>query len=235
MRTAQEEGPAFGIVLNEAKCKLVVDPANVHVTERMVAGTQLKVVTSARSLGALIGPPAAREAYLAELVATKADDVRKVAAAAPNNPHAVYYVHTVALQPTWTFAQRVVKCEDAAATYGPLEQAIRTATIPRVTGWGLLLPADREMLALPVRNGGMAIGNPTETAAAHYAASDAATAVLQVLQMEGAKLEPELIDAHNKSFGKVTGKCKNERHEAQAKKAEALGRGPAQASAAAPG
>ena len=42
--------------------------------------------------------------------------------------------------------------------------------------------------------------------------------------MEGAKLEPELIDAsHNKDFGNVTGKCKHKRHEAQAKEAEALG------------
>jgi len=235
VRTAQKEGPAFGIELNVPKCKLLVDPANVQATERVVAESRLalKVVTSARSLGAVIGPLAAREAYLAEMVAAKADDVRKVAAVAPNNPHAVYYVHTVALQPTWTFVQRVVKCEDAAATYAPLEQAIRTTTIPRVTGWGLVLPADREMLALPVRNGGMAIGNPVETSVAHYAASDAATAVLQVLQMEGSKLEPELVDAHNKRFGEVTGKCKQERRAAQAKKAEALGRGLAQARAAA--
>ena len=84
------EGPAFGIVLNEAKCKLVVDPANVQAAKRMVAGTQLKVVTSARSLGALIAPPEARQAYLSGLVAAKADDVRKVAAVAPHNPHAVY-------------------------------------------------------------------------------------------------------------------------------------------------
>jgi len=49
----------------------------------------------------------------------------------------------------------------------------------------------------------------------------------------GNKLEPELVDAHNKRFGEVTSKCNyHERREAQQNKAEGLGRGPVQASAA---
>ena len=52
----------------------------------------------------------------------------------------------------------------------PLERAIAEVLIPSITGHHCT-QAERELLALPVRMGGMGLTNPSQVAALQYVAS----------------------------------------------------------------
>ncbi len=83
------------------------------------------------------------------------------------------------------YQQRVLKCADPLRVYGPLEEAILQYIIPIVTGAKALTPAERAMLSLPVREGEMAIDDPTATASSYYKNSVDATHIIQALNMGG--------------------------------------------------
>ena len=89
--------------------------------------------------------------------------------------------------------------------------------LPVLSGWKEVSDAERRMLSLPVREGGMAIDNPTLTADANYKASLEATQVIQVLIMEGGDMTSTDFAAHNMQFGDASSDAKAKRHTEQAR------------------
>ena len=77
------------------------------------------------------------------------------------------------------------------------------------------------MLSLPVREGGMAIDNPIESASENYKASVASTHMIQVLIMEGGEMSKYDFEAHGKHFETTARDAKIKKmrlHENRAKK-----------------
>ena len=60
--------------------------------------------------------------------------------------------------------------EGISSLFTPLEDAIRSSLIPAILGHGIN-DDERNILALPLRYGGIGIQNPTTTADREYAAS----------------------------------------------------------------
>ena len=181
IEVVRTRGPAFGIRLNASKTKAVVKTKDVSSAQRAIdlsATPSIQVVTSARNLGGVIGCPQAKLEFQKANAEKWAEEVKRLARVAPDNPQAVYTAFTLSQKAKWQYQQRVCKCDDPADVYGVIERAIRGEMIPRLTGWDLTTPAERRMLALPVRLGGMAIDSPIDSAAANYEASLEATAVV---------------------------------------------------------
>ena len=107
------------------------------------------------------------------------------------------YVRSFQFQ--YTYVQRT--CPGDAALYRPLEDTICSLLLPTLTGWGSISHGEREIMALPVRRGGLGIANPVKTAASNFAASKAATAHL-VGALHGA--HPFSNNAHYLGFTAAT-------------------------------
>ena len=111
---------------------------------------------------------------------------------------------------------------ETESTYALIEQALRYYLIPTVTGWKQVTDAGRRVLALPVREGGMAIEDPSLTADENYKASVNATLVMQRFIISRQKMQTEHFIQHNKHMGKCANDAKRMRGERYEKEAKQL-------------
>ena len=96
------------------------------------------------------------------------EQVTKLAEYALSQPQVSYVAFTSGLKHRWTYFLRTLPdLEDLLAL---LEQAIADVLIPSITGH-YCKQDERELLALPVRMGGMGLTNPSQEAASEYVAS----------------------------------------------------------------
>ena len=100
------------------------------------------------------------------------DQVVKLAEFATTYPQASYAAFTFGLKHRWTYYLRTLP--DIEDFLEPLERAISHALIPAITGH-TCTPTERDLLALPVRMGGLGIANPCHIAASEYEGSTAIT------------------------------------------------------------
>ena len=133
--------------------------------------------------------------YLEEYMRGKVEDwveqVAKLAEFAAANPQASYATFTIGLKHRWTYYLRTLP--DIEDLKEPLERAIGKVLIPAMTGH-TCTPAEHELLALPVRLGGLGLTNPCRNATKEYKASIRVTKPL-VKQIEAQALElPENDD-----------------------------------------
>ena len=88
---------------------------------------------------------------------------------AQDDPQAAYSafikVWTHFVPSRWTHFQRIVP--DASELFEPLENVIRDQLIPALVGREVS-DAERQMLALPLRHGGLGLTDPRETAKMEY-------------------------------------------------------------------
>jgi hypothetical protein len=78
------------------------------------------------------------------------------------------------------------------------------------------------MLELPVREGGMALDDPTKTATANFKASADSTLLLQRYVVEGTPMQPEHFMAHNQHMTTCASTAKSARSKQQEEKTKAL-------------
>ena len=134
-------------------------------------GTAINVtVQGQRHLGAAIG---SRE-YV-DKVTNWISEITKLAEFAVTQPQASYAAYTFGLKHQWTYFLRTLP--DIQDLLEPLESAISYTLIPAITDrqCGQL---DRDILALPVRLGGLGIANPSSDANFYYTSSVKVTAPL---------------------------------------------------------
>ena len=96
------------------------------------------------------------------------EQVAKLAEFAAANPQASYAAFTIGLKHRWTYYLRTPP--DIEDLLEPLERAIGNFFIPAMTGH-ICAPAERELLALPLRLGGLSLTNPCRNATKEYKAS----------------------------------------------------------------
>ena len=85
----------------------------------------------------------------------------KLAEFAAANPQASCTAFTIGSKHRWTYYLRTLP--DIEELLEPLERAIGNVLIPAITGH-TCTPAERELLALPVRLGGLGLTNPCRNA-----------------------------------------------------------------------
>ena len=148
-----------------------------------------------RHLGALLGIGTFVEEYVQRKVADLVSESECLSSIAVTHPHAAYAAYTHGLSSRWTFLARVIP--EVGDLLSPLEEAIRHRSLTALTGKTALTDIERDLLALPVRLGGMGISNPIKQASQHHSTSLKVTAplVALILQQSSNAIPAELAHA----------------------------------------
>ena len=166
----QLTGPQFGYFPNPDTTWLVVKPVYAKTTEEQFQNTGIKIsVDRQRHLGAAIGSQSFVKAYVSDKVAGWISKVERLSSIAKSQKHSAYAVFTHGLSGKWAFIMRITS--DIEDGLQPLEDAIRYSFLPALTGRQAFSDAERELLALPARHGGLGILNPTKSANSQFDAS----------------------------------------------------------------
>ena len=128
--------------------------------------TAIKIWTQdQKHLGAVLGSRSYLEEYMRGKVEDWVEQLAKLVEFAAANPQASYAAFTIGLKHRWTYYLRTPP--DIEDLLEPLERAIGNVLIPAMTGH-ICTPAERELLALPVRLGGLSLTNPCRNATKEY-------------------------------------------------------------------
>ena len=162
-------GPDFGYFPNDRKCWIIAKPAKEESVREAFKDTSINVtVQGQKHLGAAIGSREYLEEYVSEKVTNWINDIAKLAEFALSQPQACYAAYTFGLKHRWTYFLRTLP--DIQDLLEPLEDAISHMLIPAITE-RKCNQLDRNILALPVRLGGLGLGNPSLEARREYASS----------------------------------------------------------------
>jgi len=103
--------------------------------------------------------------------------VSLLATIAHTQPHAVHAAFTHGMTSKWSYLSRTLK--EISSSLLPLEQSIRTKLIPDLTGRPPPNNTERVLLALPARQGGIALADPTCATDVEFLTSTKITEALQ--------------------------------------------------------
>ena len=104
------------------------------------------------------------------------NDVKDLAKIARAEPQAAYSAYVFGVQHRWKFFQRTIR--DTGEFFEPLEHEIHHNLLKSLTGRDIS-NFEREVIALPVRFGGLGIPKPQEEALMEYEASVRITEALR--------------------------------------------------------
>ena len=172
-----EIGPDYGYYPNASKTWLIVKEHKHSEAVPVFEGTEIVITTDGkRHLGAAIGTRSFIEKYAEQKIAAWIHEVETISSLATTQPHAAYAAFTRGLANKWTFLARTIP--DTNKLFEPLEEKIRTTFLPALTGQDTCNGDVRDLLALPVRLGGLGIVNPSKQATLHQNASEKITTPL---------------------------------------------------------
>ena len=135
----------------------------------MFAGTGINITTEGRKhLGAALGSRSYLEQYVGGKVEDWVGEVTRSAEFARSQPQASYSAFTLGLRHRWTYFMRTVP--DIENLLQPLQRAISDVLIPSLIARNCP-EAERNLVALPVRMGGLGLINPSDSADAEYSTS----------------------------------------------------------------
>ena len=173
-------GPSFGYYPNASKTYLVVKETHEASAKQTFAGTDVHITTHGkRHLGAALGSKSFTEEYVSNKVQRWTKDIINLAKVAISQPHAAYAAYIHGLSSRWSYLMRTVP--DIDDLLQPLENAIHQHLIPALTGRPPCSSMVRDLLALPVRLGGLGIRDPSATSSESFHSSKQITAPLVAL------------------------------------------------------
>ena len=165
-----EAGPQFGYFPNPSKTWLIVKPQHWDKAEEMFKDTGIEMTTEGRRyLGGGIGRSGFLIDYVKEKVKQWVGEVEALSNIAQTQPQAAYAAFTHGLMSRWTFIMRTIP--GTGDVFQPLEDAIRFKFLTALTGRSAFSDVERELLALPVRLGGLGITMPTSCRERHFQTS----------------------------------------------------------------
>ena len=183
-------GPAYGYFPKPGKshyfCKAEDELAARQAFEGY--GLEINYSRGQRYLGGFIRNARKKEEWLGEMVGKWVSAVMTLSVVAERYPQTAYAGFTFCLQNEWQYVQRVVA--DTGPFFQPMEKEIRMSFLPALLG----IPPTaidggyRQLLTQSVKQGGLAIRNPVDTASCIHSASLAATRYLtESLMCEGTR------------------------------------------------
>ena len=119
---------------------------------------------------------------MATKISSWVDELENFSEVAKTEPQAAYAALTHGLIVRWTYFMRTTP--GISDHMAPLEEVLRHKIIPAITGRKTVTNEERQLLALPFRNGGLGIIDPTCQCNLQYDASVEVTAPLVELIME---------------------------------------------------
>ena len=135
-----------------------------------------------RHLGVPLRTSSFIESYVHKQIAKWIQEIDKLSSIATSQPRAAHAAFTHGLAGKWNYLTQCI--EDISDLLEPVEAAIRHKFIPALTGKNAVNDMERQLLALPVREGGLNIIDPTKSAKAHFNASTAISAPIIALLIQ---------------------------------------------------
>ena len=154
----QQHGPAFGYHIT--KCHLVTKTDHKKVAMTLFENLDVELVDGHRVLGSVIGSSSACEKFKVEKANEFSTLLNKLATHAKKSPQNVYHALTKGVQHKLTFLSRTTP--NLTDVFENSETIIREKLIPNMTGQNPPSSPIRELLALPLRNGGLNIMTPDD-------------------------------------------------------------------------
>jgi len=174
-----EVGPKYGYYPNPSKSILVVkDPQMMDEAKALFGDFNMQITSGTRHLGAVLGNTEVKEQYVTKKVDEWCKDIKMLADIADSEPQAAYSAYISSIQHRWKFAQRTVPHNILSEAMEPLEHEIRHNLLPKMLGRNIS-DIEREVLALPIKLGGLGIGKPNEECHLEYTASKLITEELK--------------------------------------------------------
>ena len=193
-------GGCYGYHINASKSVLLVKPPFEAEAREAFKDTAVQIrVDGCRHLGAALGTDDYCRQYISSKVEDWCHEVRQLSQFAHTQPQAAYATLVHGLRHKWSFIARTMP--NTASLFQPLEEVITHHLIPAITGRQPPGDLERSMLALPCRDGGMGIINPT-TLSSQYDSSIKITqplverVLLQDSSMDGVQSAMKLVKTH---------------------------------------
>ena len=186
-----EVGRKYGYYVNESKSWLILkDPNLLEEAMRLFDGTGIKFTTAGkRHLGASLGSLDFRDEYVGNKIAEWRKEVEKLAEFAKSQPHAAYAAYVHGEQHRFRFFMRTIPGMERYLK--PLDDIIDQHLIPAIVGTNVS-ETERELFALPVRDGGLGFPQLCEIAQSEFIASRTITAPLAaIIVLQGVSLPDE--------------------------------------------
>ena len=176
-------GPAYGYNANALKTWLITKQQYLQTAKEAFKGTLVNITTEGRShLGAALGTREYIEQYVNKKVTEWCSELEKLTSIEETQPHAAYAAITHGLASKWNYISRTTP--NIGNLLNPIEDTLRTKLIPSLTGRPPPNDAERDLLALPVRLGGIGVSNPSKRPSEEFVASLQVTGPLKSLISE---------------------------------------------------
>ena len=174
--TLIEDGPEYGYHPKDDKCWLITKPEKEEIIREIFKESEINITTEGkRHLGAVVGSRSYLNEYVNEKVEEWVKEIINLADFATTQPQASYAVYTFGLKHRWTYFLRTLP--DIQDLLQPLEEAITKFLLPALVDHKCS-PLEREILALPVKKGGIGVTNPCIEATLEYSVSRKVTTLL---------------------------------------------------------
>ena len=151
-----ELGKNYGYYVKPIKSWLILkDPAKEPEARALFAATPIQISTEGkRHLGAAIGTEDFKNEYISNKVTEWVRQIRTLTNIAKSQPHAAYSAYIHGEQHKFTYFLRTL--DDISEILKPLDDVIENEFVPTLFGTTITDP-DRELLALPIKDGGLGI------------------------------------------------------------------------------
>ena len=203
-------GPMYGYLPQPTKSWLIVKTDKEEEARECFEGTGIQItVEGERHLGAVIGSEEYKEGYVRTIIEKWVNEITMLADIATTQPQAAYACFVQGYQHKLTYFLRTIPGLEVNLV--PLEEVIRHRFIPAITGGHLVNDAERILLSLPPRLGGLGIQIFTETARIEYDNSCHMTLNLK-----------NLILDMNEEGGKTKHQLQSERRQRHREKLESI-------------
>jgi hypothetical protein len=161
------EGPKYGYYPEPTKTWLIVKEAEHDDAVRIFQGTNVKITMAGkRHLGAPLGSLEFRKEYCSELVDEWVSQIKTLSDIAKSEPQAAYACFIHGLRHKYSYVLRTIP--GFKTELPPVEQAVRDHFIPALTEGAIISDEDRDLLALPLKYGGLGVINVTEIADSEF-------------------------------------------------------------------
>ena len=166
-----KEGERFGYYVKPSKSWLILkNPEKIREAEEMFnEGSPINITTSGkRHLGAALGSDEFKQAYIDEKVKIWCDRLKRLSEIAKSQPHVAYAAYIHGEQHRYTYFTRTII--DIGSNLQPIDETIENEFLPALFGRDISAQ-EREVLSLPVKEGGLGIRRIHEKSMQSYSTS----------------------------------------------------------------
>ena len=166
-----KEGERFGYFVKPSKSWLILkNPDKLQEAEDLFSnGSPINITTAGkRHLGAALGSEEFKETYIDKKVVEWCKRLQTLAEIAKSEPHIAYAAYVHGEQHRYTYFMRTIN--GISENLKPLDDIIENEFLPALFGRDISMQ-EREVLALPVKEGGLGIRRIHENASKSYQTS----------------------------------------------------------------